>query len=233
MASQGPSEDLRSHRDPERGRLSREAIVDTAIRLIEAEGEAAASMRRISAELGVAAMSLYNHIPSKAALLDAVGEHVRAQITLPDAPGLSWEERARELVRAFRDVVQRFPNCMQLSMARAPHSLVGLEPLEFALDMAHQAGFRDHEAIRVVRAFVSYAVGTINTAANRARAMAALGDVGVAFNAAEGLPADRFPHVTALGPALLENDDEADFEFGLDLLIRAVTELLSETGDPR
>lgn len=208
--------------DGDRGRLSREAIVATAVRLIEAEGENAASMRRISAELGVAAMSLYNHVPNKAALLDAVGEHVRGQIRLPDDPALPWEQRARELVRAFRAVVEQYPRCIELMMARAPASLVGLDPLEYALEMAEQAGFTGRDALRVVRTFVAYAVGATTTAAQRASAVDAL-DLDAA--GPPDLPsAEQYPRISALGLELFVIDS-SDFEFGLDLLIEAVTRL--------
>ena len=211
---------MTSTAEHDRGRLSREAIVDTAVRLIESEGEAAASMRRISSELGVAAMSLYNHVPNKAALLDGVGEFVRAQIRLPDDPGLSWEQRARELMRAFRTVVESYPRCIELMMARAPSSLVGLEPVEYALDMAEQAGFTGRDALRVVRAFTAYAIGAATTAAQRAHAVEAL--------TADGMPdlpdIGAFPRINALGFELFVVD-ETDFEFGLDLLISAVTHL--------
>ena len=214
---------MTSAAESDRGRLSREAIVSTAIRLIEAEGETAASMRRISAELGVAAMSLYNHLPSKAALLDAIGEHVRAQISLPTDPGLAWEQRARVLVRAFRDVVEQYPRCSELMMARAPSSLVGLEPLEYALEMAEQAGFTGRDALRVVRAFVAYAVGATTTAAHRARAVEAMQlEHGGALP--EPVRRANYPRIDALGLELYRVD-ESDFEFGLDLMIQAVTHL--------
>lgn len=206
----------------ERARLSRETIVATAIRLIETEGEAAASMRRISAELGVAAMSLYNHLPNKAALLDAIGEHVRAQIQLPTDPDLVWEQRARVLMRAFRDVVEQYPRCIELMMARAPSSLVGLEPLEYALEMAEQAGFTGRDALRVVRAFVAYAVGATTTAAHRARAIETLQEDGGGLPDPAGL--EKFPRINALGLDLFGVDDN-DFEFGLDLMVQAVTQL--------
>ncbi|MBA3741657.1 TetR/AcrR family transcriptional regulator C-terminal domain-containing protein [Sporichthya sp.] len=207
----------------DRARLSREAIVATAIRLIEAEGEAAASMRRISAELGVAAMSLYNHVPNKAALLDAIGEHVRAQILLPTDPDLAWEQRARVLMRAFRDVVEQYPRCIELMMARAPASLVGLEPLEYALEMAEQAGFTGRDALRVVRAFVAYAVGATTTAGHRARAIEAMQlEAGGELSEPPGI--EKFPRINNLGLDLFAVD-ESDFEFGLDLMIQTVTQL--------
>lgn len=210
--------------EPERGRLSREAIVATAVRLVEAEGEDAASMRRISAELGVAAMSLYNHIPSKAALLDAVGDHVWSQIQLPSDPGLSWEDRARELVRAFRNLVRAYPHCTALTMTRAHFSAAGLQSLEFALEMAHQAGFTDQAAVQVVRAFEAYAVGATTTAANRARLAESL----LTGDSLTEIPAEDYPRICGLGVELFALDDERDFEFGLDLLITAITALRTD-----
>jgi AcrR family transcriptional regulator len=203
-----------------RGRLSVELIVDTAVRIIEAEGESAASMRRISAELGVAAMSLYNHVPNKAALLDAVAEWVGAQIELPADPEADWDTRARTMARAFRDVVRRYPNCMQLAMSRAPMSWVGLRPLEYALEMVHQAGFSGVEAIRVVRAVTSFIIGSIATETARRQAFSALGAGETPLPG--GVSAEEFPHLTELGPRLVQLDPDADFEYGLDLLLRAL-----------
>ena len=161
-------------------------------------------------------------MPNKAALLDAIGEHVRAQISLPTDPDLAWDERARELMRAFRDVVEQYPRCIELMMARAPSSLVGLEPLEYALEMAEQAGFTGRDALRVVRAFVAYAVGATTTAAHRARAVESMQlEAGGALTDPAGLA--KYPRIAALGLDLLI--DESDFEFGLDLMIRAVTQL--------
>jgi AcrR family transcriptional regulator len=203
-----------------RGRLSLELIVEAAVRIIETEGETAASMRRISAELGVAAMSLYNHVPNKAALLDAVAEWVGAQIELPPDPDADWDTRARTISRAFRDVVRRYPNCMQLAMSRAPMSWVGLRPLEYAYAMVHQAGFTGTDAIRVVRAVTSFVIGSIATETARMQAAAALSTAGMLLPGA--VSPEEFPHLTALGPSLLELDPEADFEFGLDLLLQAL-----------
>jgi AcrR family transcriptional regulator len=82
------------------GTLSRERIVDVALQLAEREGPEALSMRRIAAELGTGAMSLYNHVPDKAALLAAVAERVLAEVELPgDA---SWRETTRVWATSLR-----------------------------------------------------------------------------------------------------------------------------------
>src|SRR5687768_17449668 len=70
--------------------LSRPRIVAAAIDLIEREGADAVSMRRIAGELGVGVMSLYNHVPNKAALLDAVAEAVLSEIEFADDPDAEW-----------------------------------------------------------------------------------------------------------------------------------------------
>jgi AcrR family transcriptional regulator len=203
--------------EPRARRLSPEAIVSTAVRIIEAEGEAAASMRRIANELGVAAMSLYNHVPNKAALLEAVADWVGAQIALPDDPDAPWAARARLLVHGFRDTARQYPNCMQIAMSRASMSPVGLASLEYALGMLKEAGFSDEAALRVVRTVTSFVIGAIATESLRSRAAQAAAESGF-----EPLPADQFPHLAALGPKLLVVDSDADFEFGLELLLAAV-----------
>ena len=63
--------------------LSRERIAAAAVALIDGEGLDALSMRRLGAALGVEAMSLYRHFPSKAALLEAVVARLLAELPVP------------------------------------------------------------------------------------------------------------------------------------------------------
>lgn len=99
---------------PVRPVLTRERIVLAAVALIERESADALSMRRVAAELGVAVMSLYNHVPNKSALLEGVAEHVVSGLELHDDPSEPWQERARALVRAFRKVAHDNPRCMTI-----------------------------------------------------------------------------------------------------------------------
>jgi hypothetical protein len=88
--------------------------------------------------------------------------------------------------------------------------------------MAEQAGFSGRDALRVVRAFTAYAIGAATTAAQRANVIQALELDGAAL---PELPdAAEFPRIAALGSDLFVID-ESDFEFGLDLLIAAVSDL--------
>jgi AcrR family transcriptional regulator len=203
--------------------LNRDRIVRAATELIEREGADALSMRRVAAELGVAVMSLYNHVPNKAAMLDAVASQILGGMTVADDPAMPWTERARVLVRAFRKVAHDHPRSVTLVLTRKVDAPSGLRPVEHALAIAADAGFDGETSVRIMRALLAYAIG------------AQMREVGAA-KVLDYLPEDQadrlsfldpaeFPHVVALREALLSHDPETDFEFGLDLMIAALEAL--------
>ncbi|MEV5823984.1 TetR/AcrR family transcriptional regulator C-terminal domain-containing protein [Spirillospora sp. NPDC052242] len=203
--------------------LTRGRIVRAAIGLIEREGADALSMRRVAAELDVAVMSLYNHVPNKNALLEGVAEHVVSGMELQDDPSASWQDRARALVRAFRTVAHEYPRCMTVVLTRKFDTTIGLRPAERALALAEAAGFDGVTAVRITRALMAYALGTQMREIGFGKWLHHL-DTSPAADFAR-LDPDEFPHVIALGAELSRHDPEADFEFGLDLLIAALEAL--------
>ncbi|HEY7015544.1 MAG TPA: TetR/AcrR family transcriptional regulator C-terminal domain-containing protein [Streptosporangiaceae bacterium] len=210
--------------------LTYERIITAAVQLIEREGPDAFTMRRIASELEAGVMSLYNYVPSKAAVLDGVAERVLSGIDYSTEPGASWEDQVRNQVRAFRLVAQAYPRCTMVVVSRPVDSAASLRPIEHALATLRGAGFAPDDAVRVVRTFVAFVVGTL------------VRDVGVSpglepqrpLNQDQAiLSADRpiflnpaeFPMVTSMSAELMNRDIDADFEFGLELLVRAVAEL--------
>ncbi|MEU4576364.1 TetR/AcrR family transcriptional regulator [Nonomuraea sp. ATR24] len=199
--------------------LSRARIVAAAIELIEREGADAVSMRRIAAELGVGVMSLYNHVPNKDALLSGVAEAVLSEIEFTDDPGADWTDRVRVQARAFRQIAHHYPRCTMLVVSRQVHSPAGMLPVERALATLRSAGFDGADAVRVLRVFIAFVVGSL------------LREVGVtpAFAPPREDAADPgvvdpalFPEVHALSALLDGCDHEGDFEFGVELMIRAI-----------
>src|SRR4051812_33400620 len=71
--------------------LSRERILKVALELVDREGLAALSMRRVGEALGVEAMSLYHHVANKGALLDGIYETVLSELPSVE-PSRSWSE---------------------------------------------------------------------------------------------------------------------------------------------
>ncbi|GAA0583595.1 TetR/AcrR family transcriptional regulator [Actinomadura livida] len=208
---------------PVRPVLTRERIVLAAVALIERESADALSMRRVAAELGVAVMSLYNHVPNKSALLEGVAEHVVSGLELHDDPSEPWQERARALVRAFRKVAHDNPRCMTIVLTHKIDTPVALRPAERALALADAAGFDAETAVRIMRALLAYALGAQLREVGMSKMLGHLAETGA--QAWSRLDPDEFPHVLAYGPELAGVDAEADFEFGLDLLIGALDRL--------
>ena len=75
-------------------------------------------MRRVAGELGVKAMSLYNHIAGKDALLDGMLERVLDEVRLPVA-GRDWEAELRRCALSLHDAIRRHPWASGLAMAPA------------------------------------------------------------------------------------------------------------------
>jgi AcrR family transcriptional regulator len=210
--------------------LSRERIITAAIDMIEREGAEAVSMRRIASVLGCGVMSLYNHVPSKAALLDDVAERVMSGIEFTADPGAGWEDQVRAQARAFRAITRRYPRCTMIVVSRPTTSATGLRPIENALATLRAVGFGGGEAVLIMRSFVGFILGSL---LREVGATPALGDAR-ANHAAHTAPPPHldpaeFPQVTSLSAELTHHDPDADFEFGLDLLVHAIAALLPAT----
>src|SRR4051812_11646681 len=83
--------------------LSREGIAATAMALVDREGLAALSTRKLGDELGCEAMSIYHHFPSKAHLMDALVDLMLQEARVPSAAEApDWVERLRRTAHGFR-----------------------------------------------------------------------------------------------------------------------------------
>src|SRR5258708_21296618 len=122
--------------------LTRERIITAAVELIEREGVDAVSMRRIAGLLGSGVMSLYNHVPSKAAVLDGVAERVMSGIDFTTDPGAGWEDQVRAQARAFRHIAPAYPRSTMVVVSRPVNSAAALRPLAHPLATLPTPAFR-------------------------------------------------------------------------------------------
>src|SRR3954469_19303024 len=98
--------------------LTREAVVERALRVADAEGLEAVTIRRLGQELGVTPMALYWHVKNKEELLDAMGDRLFADlhVDLPDdAP---WDSQLRAVVQGLVNVLRVHPTCVDLAFRR-------------------------------------------------------------------------------------------------------------------
>jgi TetR/AcrR family tetracycline transcriptional repressor len=196
-----------------RGRLKRRDILEAAVRIVDQEGLEALSMRRLGAEVGVEAMSLYNHVPGKAALLDGMVEMLLGEVEVSPGRG-SWEKQVQEAFGAFRRVALAHPNVFPVFVNRPPTAMDGLWLFEAFLGTLREAGFDPETALRAFRSLYSY---TIGYAMAEIRGFAL--EPGESRAGVEEVPAEKFPHVAELKPHLKAVDHDAEFEFGLGLII--------------
>lgn len=192
--------------------LSRRRILETAVRFVDREGLDALSMRKLGADLGVEAMSLYNHVPGKDALLDGMVEVLLGRLDIPPESG-PWDERVRAAYRAFRKLAHEHPNVFPLFVARPPDTMDGIWLVEEFMKTLRGAGFDPETALHAFRTLSSYVIGY---AMSEIRGFA-LEPAGTRPGAA-ALPPEKFPHISELKPYLGRVDHDAEFEFGMDLI---------------
>ncbi len=192
--------------------LSRRRILEAAVQFVDREGLEALSMRKLGAELGVEAMSLYNHVPNKDALLDGMVDLLLGELEVP-SEDKDWEERIREAYRTFRHLAHEHPNVFPLFVVRPPETMDGAWLVEEFLKTLRRAGFDTQTTLHAFRALSSYTVGYA-MAEIRGFAMEPAGSQPGTWQ----LPAEEFPHISELKFHLEEVDRDAEFEFGLDLI---------------
>jgi AcrR family transcriptional regulator len=197
--------------------LTRRRVLEAALAFIDAHGLVGLSMRKLGAELGVEAMSLYNHVEHKAALLDGVVELVLGEIELPGPEVGDWRERLRVGLHSLRRVAKAHPNVIMLLMTRNVRTAPALAPIELALELLCSAGLDDTTAVYAFHTLTGYVFGCVlhevsGPFGNREEAA----HLAAAYRA---LPADQFPRVVALAPLACTRDADAEFDFGLEAVL--------------
>ena len=193
--------------------------------LIEAEGLQAVSMTRLATELGCGLIPLYTHVPSTSALLDGIAATILAGLDAgPVTAGVGWADQMRTQARAIRQAGRAHPRCSVAVAGREPTTDAMLRPAEHALATLGTAGFGGKDAVGIVRALAAYLVGSL------LRESGGVPGLGGSFDSDDRRPRLRpseFPQITRLAAELATADPDADFELGLDLLVRGMGALLA------
>jgi len=146
--------------DATRPALSRERIASTALELIDANGLSGLSMRKLGAELGVEAMSLYHYVTNKSDLLDAVADHLYGVIDLPTSlDPLDWERAIRLGLDAFHDVLLEHEAALELFASRRAMSAKSMGVLHWAHERFVAVGLSVEEAHKALHMAVSFVMG--------------------------------------------------------------------------
>lgn len=141
--------------------LTRDGIVDAAVRLIDREGSEAVSMRRIASLFGVAPSSLYNHIGSRLELIEEVRTRICGSIDGEAFSRLPWEDAVRVWAHSYRDAFAAHPRSIPLLMSWQVRSPAILRVHERFTRGALAAGWPEEEIVRMLTAYESFILGSV------------------------------------------------------------------------
>ena len=145
--------------------LSRERIVAAALALVDEEGLAALSMRRLATKLGVDPMAIYYYLPNKAALEYAIVEAVNVSMG-PDMQGFDMSLPLYELVVGagwlLRTALLRHPNAVPLLVVRSGATLASWRPGDMMVGCLIERGLSPAEGVAAVDAFSTYVTASVH-----------------------------------------------------------------------
>jgi AcrR family transcriptional regulator len=189
--------------------LTRDAILDAAVALLDEHGLAGLSMRKLGAVLGVEAMSLYNHVRNKDELLDGIHERILLSLEVPPA-ARTWQTFVRHQAMSLHRALVAHPHAISLFATRPAATPAAIERLDRYLEVLLDAGFNPLQALSIVQLVAQLVVGH------------AMWTTGVEVWLADDAP----PNVQKVERALEKWDADRELEMGLDAMLRGFAALL-------
>jgi TetR/AcrR family transcriptional regulator, tetracycline repressor protein len=210
--------------DGERTRLTRAAVVDRALRLADADGLDALTIRKLAQDLGVTPMALYWHFRSKDELLEGLAERVWSEIDIAvdcDAP---WPAQLRGLLESLLRVLRAHPAAPRLVADHVKQNEPALRATEVTLDVLRRAGFDPLHASALARSALWTGITLV------------MSEPGVGMTSVEAkaelqrtqqvllgtLPAATYPRIVECSAAMAACDPAFHYELGVTLFIAGV-----------
>ena len=205
---------------PRRTPLTRDLVLETALRLADMGGLESFSMRKLGQELGVEAMALYYHFANKDEIVDGMVDLVFAEVELPTASP-DWRTAMRRRAISLRDALLRHRWAIGLMESRRHPGPANLRHHDAVLGSLRADGFDIVGAAHAYSLLDSYIYGfALQQASLPFKTTEET--VEVADSIWRQFPVDAYPHLTAftVQHVLQPGYDYADeFEFGLDLIL--------------
>jgi AcrR family transcriptional regulator len=211
-------------RGPSAGRkqpITVDAIIETALGIVEREGYAALTMRRVATALGTGPASLYAHVVNKEDLDDLLIGRLCGEIALPRPDPGGWREQLIDVCTQIRDQYQRYPGISQAALAVVPTNMETLRVNEGLLAIALAGGVDPQTAAWAIDALTLYVSAFCLETALKERHD---GQHGWAVGRDEllrrfaALP-DAFPHTKRYAAELTSGSGQDRFAFTLGLIV--------------
>lgn len=212
--------------------LSRDRVLRAAVAIADADGIDAVTMRRIGDALGAEAMSLYYHVANKGALLDGIVELVMTEINdvadRIDLPAAEWKTAMRRRILSAREIMLRHPWAPRLFETRTTMSPEVVRYHDRLVGLMHAGGFSYDLVHHALHALGSRALGFSQELFDPSAGAGAESDRMLVDLA------DQLPNLVGMLSEIAHDDpdstlgwcdDQAEFEFALDLILDGLDRL--------
>ena len=204
--------------------LSRDRVLRAAIVLADETGIDALSMRRLGQELGVEAMSLYNHVANKDDILGGMVDIVVGEIELPAAG--DWQAAIRRTAISAYEVLLGHPWAASLVLSGPGLSYARLRYMDGILGSLRAGGFSAEMTDHAYHALDSHVMGFTLW---QVGISAGLANISSVEDFLRELDQDAYPHLAEHAQQHMKErnpEDEGEFAFGLDLILDGLERLL-------
>ncbi|WP_157254366.1 TetR/AcrR family transcriptional regulator [Nonomuraea typhae] len=227
-----PTPPWRKSPRPMKPQLSQALIVETGLRILDAEGLDALSMRRVAQELETGPASLYAHVSNKEELLDLIYDVILGEIRLPEPDPADWRRQLRAYALEAHRVLTKHNDISKTALVSIPTGPNALRVGEYMMRLLVSAGMSPLDASFVVDRLSLYIAGDAFEGSQHFARMRTQGVddpktyiegfVGQIRDYYQSLPPEQFPTLTAYVAELTDPDGQARFEFGLDLMLEGM-----------
>jgi AcrR family transcriptional regulator len=223
----------RRPRTTPRAPLSRDEIVEAALRVVDRAGLDATSMRRVAEELGAAPSALYWHVRNKDELLQLVLDRVAGEVELPEPDPEKWEEQLKTVAREMRRVLTSHRDIARVTLGAIPVGPNTLRTMEWVHALLREAGLPDR-IVALVGDLAGLYIGayayeeSLGLASPTGEDLPPEQVIAMLSEYWASLPPERYPHTIALLGLLFEGGPDERFEFGLDVIVRGLASLAAE-----
>lgn len=138
---------------PAREPVTRDLLFRRALAIVDAEGLSALTMRRLAADVGVEAASLYHHVPNKQALLDGAVSVMRERMTFSEPIPSHWRDILEMVFLRYLDLLTAHPNMLPLAARR-----VQTDPADGLVYLV-ASGLSEADAVAAWQSVLAFVVG--------------------------------------------------------------------------
>ena len=212
--------------DGDKPRLSKQTVTENALKLADADGLDALTIRKLAEHLGVTPMALYWHFRSKEDLLEGAAEQVWGELDANVDPDAAWWAQLQAMLESLVSVLRAHPAAPQLLLEHEKRNEAALRATETVLEILRTAGFDATYASTIARSALWTGITLVMSepgfkpelTAEERTEMQRRNQVQLAM-----LPTARYPRlVECAGPMSTCDDPEFHYQFGIGMFVDGV-----------